>query len=403
MLMGDNLATGKKEHVLGTLKKFLPMFLLLLVTVFMIISAGCVSKEDSAATEKNKIITDMRGEKVEIPQDPQRVAVIDKALTIQTMIALDVDEKIVATGGVINPNSKNPTKNRDTLYLRPGLINVTNCGYAYYGGFNYETLISAQPDVVIWHMLQNTENNEETLELINRLNEAGIPVVAVVDAGCANASSSIETQFEGIKLIGEIFNKQNEAQELVDYIKQSTDMVYERTKNIPESEKESTMIVGLSKDGSGYVWGVDYGSAVFSTEVVHIKNVYEEQNTQILSKEQIISLNPGKIILVDGPLALSDPDEIYAAEGFESWQVMDAIKNKQVTSVGLFPWWGDFGLEFPTAILIEAKSAYPEEFADIEINEWLTEYHKNLYGLNDTQCRELAAQQYLEWIYVKDF
>ncbi len=60
----------------------------------------------------------MSGMVVTIPADPQRVAIIDKGLVVQSMIALGVDDRIVATGGVINPKSANPTKNRDTLYLQ---------------------------------------------------------------------------------------------------------------------------------------------------------------------------------------------------------------------------------------------------------------------------------------------
>jgi iron complex transport system substrate-binding protein len=340
----------------------------------------------------------MRGVSVTIPDDP-RVAVIDKGFVTQTMIALGVDDKIVATGGVINPTSKAPTKNRDTLYLRSNLVNLSNFGYYSYGGLNFETLLSAKPNLVIWHMQDDTQNDSQTLDFIKKINDAGIPVVVIKTSGVGGANSSIQTEYDGIQLLGKIFNKDQRADDIVKYINNTTTMVYERTKNIPDSKKPSVLIVGLGNDGSGYVWGSDYGSAQFSTSIAHLKNVYNGNDTVMMSKEQIIALNPDKIVVVDGPQGISSPAQIYNLSGFESWQAMPAIKNKQVVSVGIFPWWGDFCLEFPTITLLEAKSTYPDSFSDINVSQWQADYHKFLYGINDTQTIGLADQQHLKWMY----
>jgi iron complex transport system substrate-binding protein len=199
--------------------------------------------------------------------------------------------------------------------------------------------------------------------------------------------------------MGKVFKKDQRAEDIVNYINNTTSMVYERTKNIPGDKKPTVLIVGLGKDGSGYVWGTDYGSATFSSSIANIKNVYNGSKTEMLSKEQIIALNPDKIVVVDGPTGISSPDQVYNLSGFESWQVMPAMKNKQVVSVGIFPWWGDFCLEYPTIILLEAKSTYPDAFSDIKVNQWQTDYHKFLYGINDTQTVGLAENQFLKWTY----
>lgn len=389
------------------------MYILFIILVTIpILIAGCtgtntVTQNNATnATNNNTIslnssvltVTDMRGESIVIPNNP-RVAIIDKGLVVQTMIALGVDDQIVATGGVINPTSKTPTKNRDTLYLRSNLVSLPNFGYYSYGGLNLETLLSAKPNLVIWHMLSDTQNDSQTLDFIKKINDAGIPVVVLKSSGVDGANSSLQTEFNCIQLIGKIFHKEQRAAEIVNYITNTTNMVYERTKNIPEINKPSVLIVGIGTDGSGYVWGTDYGSALYSTDIAHLKNVYNGSDTVMMSKEQIIALNPDKIVVVDGPTGISSPYQLYNQSGFESWQVMPAIKNKQVVSVGIFPWWGDFCLESPTVILLEAKSTYPDLFKDVNVSQWQGDYHKFLYGINDTQTIGLAEQQHLKWIY----
>ncbi|MBP2145418.1 iron complex transport system substrate-binding protein [Methanofollis sp. W23] len=385
------------------MKQFKPIFgLIILSLIFaaIVLGAGCT---EAGSTEQNntntKAITDMSGHEVMIPADPQHVAIIDKGLVVQTMIALGVDDRIAATGGVINPKSSDPTRNRDTLYLRPDLLTRSNFGYAYYGGFNFETLLAAEPDLVIWHMLDNTEKNDATGEFIEKIESAGIPVVIVKSAGVNGAENSIETQYEAIRLIGEIFDAQDRANAIVGYINTTITMVQERTANIPDDEKPSVLIVGLAKDGSAYVWGEDYGSARFSTEIAHLKNVYLGNQTQIMSKEQIIAFKPDKLVVVDGPIAIPAPEDFYTLEGFESWSILPAVENHDIVTVGICPWWGDFCLEFPTVILLEAKSTYPDQFEDVKVNEWLTDYHTMLYGINATQATELADKQYLKWTY----
>ena len=64
---------------------------------------------------------------------------------------------------------------------------------------------------------------------------------------------------------------------------------------------------------------------------------------------------------------------------------------------------GRFRLEFPTILLIAAKSAYPEQFADVQVGEWLNEYHKTLYGLTDEEAQKIKEIQQLDWMDARGF
>ena len=74
------------------------------------------------------------------------------------------------------------------------------------------------------------------------------------------------------------------------------------------------------------------------------------------------------------------------------------MQNGDVASIGLLTWWGDFRQEAPTILLISAKSVYPERFEDINVGQWLNEYHMSLYGLTEEQAQELKVVQELDWM-----
>ena len=80
--------------------------LFLSLCVFISTIAGCGAQkqetpetvteavEEAVESGDTKIITDMRGKEVEIPQDPERVAILDKGFLVQTMRALGVTDRI---------------------------------------------------------------------------------------------------------------------------------------------------------------------------------------------------------------------------------------------------------------------------------------------------------------------
>jgi iron complex transport system substrate-binding protein len=317
------------------------------------------------------------------------------------MVAIGVQDKIVASGGLIQ-TGKEKAEDRDVYYLFPKILELPNFGYTS-GGYNFETLMSAKPDLVLWANSEYIKDNEITREAINRIeNELKIPLVVINTPG-AYDDPTIETQYEGLILLGKVFDKEKRAEEVLDIIKKHVDTIYARTKDIKDSEKPSVMYIGLSKDDSmGIVWGKNYGDAKFAEEICNIKNVYEEHKSQLMSAEQIITLNPDVIIL-STYIVLPDITILYTDSKYASLQNVNAVKNKRISSFGRLTTWGDFRLVYPTILLISAKTTYPEKFSDIKVNKWINDYHKELYGLNDEQAQKLKEIQLLGWMDTNDF
>ncbi len=350
------------------------------------------NQEDASST---KVVTDMRGKEVTIPADPQRVAIFDKGFLVQSMRALGVLDKICATGGLITEIGD--PEQRDSMYLFPEIMELPIVGYPT-DAVDFETLAAAAPDLVILRNSEYIKDSEITADAINKIeNDLGLPLVVINGPGCYDVAK-LEHQYEGLAVLGEVFDKQERAEEIVAYMKEQVALVQERTASIADADKPSVMYIGLRNDnGVGVVWGENFGDAKFSTEYANIKNVYEESARTQMSAEQIITLDPEVIILCTNSVR-PNPDILTTDPTYENLKDVSAVKNGRVTSIGLLTWWGDFRLEFPTILLIAAKSAYPEQFEDINVSEWLDEYHQALYGLDDAQAQRIKEIQQLDWM-----
>lgn len=347
------------------------------------------------AEAETRIVTDMRGIDVEIPADPQRVAIIDKGFLVQTMTALGVNDRIVASGDLIQTSES--INDRDSLFLCPQLLALPQIGYPT-AAVDYETLVSANPDLVILRNSEYIKDSEITAEAIQKIEQdLKIPLVVVNGPGCY-ADVRIETQYAGIRLMGEVFNRTERAEEIIALMQAPIDMISERTANIADADKPAVMYIGGLKgeELSGSVWGRNYGDAKFGEEVANIRNVYPQHEAiRQVSAEQIITMNPDVIILC----TVSPTPEVFLTdELYAPLRNVSAVQNGRVASVGLLTWWGDFRLEVPTIMMISAKSVYPDLFADINVGNWLNEYHMALYNLSEADAQQLKVVQQLDWM-----
>lgn len=393
-------------------KRILALFLALSICLTMAACAGTktptettkAAETEPAATSTSapveettgpRTIVDMRGVEVTLPERIDRVAILDKGFLVQTMTALGVADRIVASGDVIQ-GATDKTE-RDSLYLCPQLLDLPQIGYPT-SAVDYERLAAAKPDLVILRNSEYIKDSEITAEAIDKIeNELKIPLVVINGPGCYD-EVKIETQYEGIRLLGQLFGKEDRAQEIISLMEDAISMIEERTADIPEEEKPSVMYIGGLKGDelTGTVWGADYGDAKFGQEVAGIRNVYPEHEAiRKVSAEQLLALNPDKIILC----TVSPSPEVFLTDSlYTPISTITAIQNGDVASIGLLTWWGDFRLEVPTILLISAKSVYPDRFADIDVGTWLNEYHMALYGLTQEEAQELKVTQQLDWM-----
>jgi iron complex transport system substrate-binding protein len=391
-----------------------------------ILCAGCT--QQAAQSEKTtakqdtstpgfKTVADSRGVSVKVPTEIHRVVTISDGLVEGVMIRFGVQDTLVGVGSsCIQRNftyefpsvkGKNVTYVRGmnpVLYLDPKIGTLPRIGESSVA-INYETLAGLKPDVVILRLGDCTlrypddENVKKTISTIESLN---IPLVVTYGPN-AYKTATVSGISDEIRIIGDVFGKETQADELSQYLEGQVNMIRERTRNIPDAKKPSILILGLSptarsQGGAGQVFGTGTIESFFIQDLVNAKNSYQDDSTgfKTLSAEQILANNPDKIVLCTAN-GYHPPMELYEAPYYQNLQGLSAVKNQQVSALPWTPCNCGKRLEYPIDVMVIAKAAYPEKFTDIQLSDWLLQFYENLYGVDETTAKQLRSVQWMDW------
>ncbi|QSZ68182.1 iron ABC transporter substrate-binding protein [Methanofollis aquaemaris] len=407
-----------------------PTHTLLLVFVALVLAAVCAgctgggtkqvdAVSDTPVQSESKIVTDMRGLDVSIPKDPQRVVVMADGMVESVMIIFGVEDRIVGlprtpknyvynyTSVVANESYSYKNGEYVPVVLYPGLRDLTVVGREVP---NYETIASLSPDLVLLRSgscsfpdYQTDENSKKTVETIESL---GIPVVLLSAPECSDRPD-LENLYREIAILGEIFDREEEAGQIVDLLTEKVALIDERTRDVPDADRPSVLFFGLSssdrkKGGVGNVRGIDTPDSYFLEEIVHAKNAFRDPGRHTLSVEQVLTLDPD-VILLPTSSGYHPPRELYESEPFRCLQELKAVKNRQVYALPWTPSRCGTRLEFPIDLMIAAKGAYPELFSDIRICDWTLEYYSDLYGVDEETAKKIRSAQWLDWTVEENF
>ena len=375
----------------------------------------CLILGTCLAAEETRTVVDSRGVEVQVPMEIERVVTVSDALIESVMLVLGEEEKIVGVGSSCiqkNYNYTFPTVSGGSYEYQDGMNPVTYLSPRIRGlplvgssgtGINYETLAGLDPDLVILRVgsctLQSMED-EGVQKTISTIEALGIPVVVLKGPPCFD-EPDLSTISDEIRIIGQVFGKEERAEELADYLESQTQEIFERTKDIPEPEQPTVLIFGASptsrqSGGAGSVKGTDTIESYFIEEIVHAKNAFQEAGSPTISAEQLLALDPNAIVLGTAN-GYHPPEELYSAPYYQNVAELSAVKNRRVSS---FPWEPcncAKRLEYPIDVMVIAKIAYPERFEDIDLGEWLLDFYKNIYGVDDETAKALRSAQWMDW------
>jgi len=373
--------------------KKLGILLLSTMLVLTITLSGCLSEQASgkntlpSSGEKEEYITvkDMWGRDVKIRRDVNKVVLLDFTGTyLKIMRIWGIDDKVV---GVDNSQKKN-------VFLKvvcPRIESIPDVGSTS-KGLNYEAIMAMKPDVVIIRAFStNREREQRYGEIVDRLSEMGIPVVVLLHPTSYD-KPNVKTVWQEIEILGKIFNREKEAEDLINYLNRYVELIRNRTKDIPEDKRPRVLLYATPD----YMLGAQTIQSYFLEDIVHGKNVLESGRWIKTSPEEILRLNPDAIIAL-GHEGYISPEEIYAGKNiFLNWKLLQnvkAIKERKVGSLGITEWRAT--VEFPIGLLREAKTLYPEKFTDIDPDKEEVKLYRELYRLDEEGVKEaVKAQRY---------
>jgi iron complex transport system substrate-binding protein len=364
------------------------------VVAVAILSAACSGGEGSADTVETtgdnaqsdtRTVIDHWEREIELPTSVDRVVVMEwEGLVAKSMHLFGVDEAIV---GVDTATARQPYR----THLIPAIEGAVDIGSAW-SGINYEELAALEPDVVFLESWQASEENLEMHQVeVDKIEALGIPVIVFVSPSNFE-EPNIDTAWEHIEIVGQVFGVEDQATELVASLEERLDLIRERTGQLTEDEKADVVLFATIDN----IMGERSIQSYFLTEIVNANNLAGPGTFITVSEEQLLGLDPDVLVVLghDGYL---DLERITSGEqvglNWANLQELDAIADGRMVSLGYDEWRAT--IETPVALLKMAAAIYPELFEDIDVEAEELRLYQEVYGLDgDEAMRAIEAQRF---------
>jgi len=254
---------------------------------------------------------------------------------------------------------------------------------------DYEKILALEPDVVFTGGTSMAPASYE--EIIERIHSLDPDIEVLCFTFCAPS-----VYYEEVEKTGYIFNRKEEAEELIDWIEEHLSEIEEKVGNIPEDERTKVyteFFMDYYTGGEGTVYQ-EYTEMAGGRNVFSNITSYGEYYLVEVSPEKIIEHNPEVILHhvgmayagktgygVDDVTALREKrEEIMERPGFSA---IEAVKSERVYTL-------DSNIvlssKYPVGVSYYAKWFYPELFEDLKPNaihqEYLTKFLRIDYDLS---------------------
>lgn len=365
------------------------MAALLLALVMTLTLLGCGQVQDTtpddASTDTDTVtVTDMIGREVTVaPGSYQRVVCIGAgALRMYSYIgdtALlcgveDIDNTTLAD----RPKMFDGVARPYVLAYGDVFAALPSCGV---GGPNAqaaeaEKILSCQPDIII--------SEYEDVEKADALQQqVGVPVITLrtgVDGVFAEA-------FPGsLRLLGQLFGREDRAEELISFIESETAELTRRTADVAEADKPGVYVCGLGNWGTTNHLMTSQSYAAF--RVANIRNAVTDLGTdavQAIEAEKFAALGDSMDIMLIDAAAVKNIAPLYQ----EDPTLLDTCKAWQTGQVYLEMAYNAYYTNYEIALAntwFAAKCVYPDLFADVDMTAKTNEITQAFLG------QELAEQ-----------
>jgi len=326
-------------------------FLLCFVVViqsFLLLACNNNKKDNKTVT-----ITDMVGDVVKVPKNPEKVAVLARSAA-DMLVAFGLGEKITGIYYTIFDNEW-----ANILY--PGIDNY----YKYDYNTTLETYLMHKVELVFCPEQYLAEN----------LREHGIPAVTVSQYGNPNYDNYV---FYFADMIRQIWNDEVIATKVETWKNGFTDICNQITNALTNVQTTKTLYYVRGDKNKGITYTENSEKSVQNTICKYLKLEYASKNFtgSEPTAEAILQLNPDYII-VGGAYQHTI---INAARINETWRNLSAFANNNVLNIGVgFVMFEQNGVELTVYLADLANKIYPEIF-NFDVEGLLKETIKTYFG-----------------------
>lgn len=329
-------------------------------------SAESETSADSVTTAESadgKItIVDQLGKTIELDGVPKRVATTIMPFPYIFYAVVGNNDNLVGC----NPSSIVAYNDSALKYMYPELANADTSFVDTSFVVNVEELIKLKPDVVFqWNYMDDE---------IKKMEDAGIKVIAL-------QYGSIEDLETWINIIATMMGKPERAQELITYFHDSVKEVDDKLAGLSKDDFSNVLLLSddMKVTGTGFsTYWLEHSGAIspssdLSGEALNV------------NMEQIYEWNPD-IIYIGNFTSLQPSDLLENKLEGEDWSVVSAVQKGHVYKIPIGGYrWDPPGVETPLMIKWLAKTQHPDLFEDMDMNEEVKEFYKDVYNFDLTQ------------------
>jgi iron complex transport system substrate-binding protein len=234
-----------------------------------------------------------------------------------------------------------------------------------------EVVISVEPDLII----DSSRTADATQD------KTGIPTVAIRSSG-----HNLDMVYKEIEVMGMLFEKEGEAEELISFVNDKADKLEEVTSQIPEEKKPKVYFAtrGYSTRWGGISKTVNYYDPINIAGGINVaKDILPETGggtSVLVSKEYIIKWNPDIILIASGSTTGETAIETMLLE--PELQTVNAIKNESVYYT-IYPYsHGTPQDRNLVAAFYLAKLFHQDKFEDLDVEKEGNEIYEAFLGVD---------------------
>lgn len=316
-----------------------------------------------APAADTRIIVDAKGREVEIPETVESIICVGVGALRYTCY-VQGQELVVGVEEYEKEGGMDRMYNYVNYDLFKDLPAIGGNGEPW-----EEEIIKLNPQVIVMSFSSKADPDELQAK-------TGIPVVSIPGSD----TTLDDNAFETIRILGELYGKEERAEELTAYLHSIEDDLNQRTAGVPDEDKPSAYVCGVSFKGIHGFEGTEanYGPFV----LINAKNLADESGQELaydVDLEQVITWDPDVIFVDYNGLGLINED--YAAHP-DYYNSLTAVKEGKVYAQVSFR---SYATNLDTALAdayYAASILYPEQFADVDIEAKIGEIFETILGAN---------------------
>ncbi len=346
--------------------------------IVLTLAAGCTGAE-STGTQGDAgtvTITDGFDRTVTIPASPESV-VCSGSGCLRYLVYLQGQDLVT---GVDDIEKRESAVEGRPYYLAHGAkFKPLPLIGEFRGNDDPEKIISVSPDIVFKTGATGTAFGTSADEANKLQTKTGIPVVAFPYGSLRDEAEKAE-MYTGLRVMGKVIGKQDRAEEVIAYIEDTMADLERRTGDIPEAERKTAYVGGVSHAGAHGIISTEPAYPPFLW--VHAKNVATGLGTAHadVAKEALVDWDPEYIFVDLGTLQLDGKGAVGELKTETALKGLTAVKKGQVYGVLPYNYYSaNYEVILGNAYFV-GKTLYPDRFADVDPVEKANEIYAFFVG-----------------------